>query len=411
MRYKAILALLLLPTPATAGQLIRYDILESGIIYRGDLGTQLPCVVQTDDGIIVQFNTGTDFWPGSKAMAIKSNDGHDWGKPYQILNATFTISTNIGITKLRDGTLLLPFSQSRLLPGYSGYPEPKHCGTANATASCARSEDHGKTWKIANASGDIPASAAYGRIVEMPNGVLLMPIWFYNYWGVTFHVGITAQAGFVESYDQGRTWGRFNRISNGGETSILLMPDKTTLLALVKDTSKYPIQQNYYKSTNGGVTWEYIDWYPVPSKNASLHLSPYGIPLIFASPKNSTNDNIIAQMYYSLNDGLNWKPGIRLPDTAYGINAVNLDCETMLIVYSLRDESKEETGDSPWTTTKTYLGYSIVHEFYIPETDIQAENQLRYMRPTQPVIQSKTSSESGKNKSISLRRILHGIVK
>ncbi len=47
---------------------------------------------------------------------------------------------------------------------------------------------------------------------------------------------------------------------------------------------------------------------------------------------------------------------------AYGVTAVNLDGGKMLVVFSGLDPDKPERGDSPWTSTKTYLCANVVEE-------------------------------------------------
>ncbi|MCI0627260.1 MAG: hypothetical protein L0387_37380, partial [Acidobacteria bacterium] len=72
---------------------------------------------------------------------------------------------------------------------------------------------------------------------------------------------------------------------------------------------------------------------------------------------------------YSLDKGDTWKEGVRLVEPispkypmAYGVSAVNLRDGRMLVTFYGYDPAKKETGDSPWSTTTSYLGSNMVLE-------------------------------------------------
>ena len=70
-----------------------------------------------------------------------------------------------------------------------------------------------------------------------------------------------------------------------------------------------------------------------------------------------------------LDNGETWKEGVRLIEPippkyplAYGVSAANLNNGRMLVTFFGHDPGKKETGDSPWSTTNTYLGSNVVLE-------------------------------------------------
>ena len=74
-------------------------------------------------------------------------------------------------------------------------------------------------------------------------------------------------------------------------------------------------------------------------------------------------------IYYSLDRGETWKEGVRLVEPippkypmAYGVSAVNLPGGKMLVTFYGYDPNKPDTGDSPWTSTISYLGSNLVQE-------------------------------------------------
>jgi hypothetical protein len=149
----------------------------------------------------------------------------------------------------------------------------------------------------------------------------------------------------------------------------LLLPDQKTLLACMRTISSR--LTHVMRSEDGGETWTDPKHFGVQGKNGSLHLSPAGIPLILCSPVTpgpgeGTRPGVI---FYSPDQGRTWKRGVQLQEPigplgvfAYGVSAVNLTEGRMLVVFYGADPDKPETGDSPWTTTTTYLGANIIEE-------------------------------------------------
>jgi len=351
---------------------VGYKVLDQQVIYNGKLGVSLPCIVQAPNhDILVQFNTGKDCWPGSTAYLIRSTDGgKTWGEPRKLIESRRrggAIHTNVGITALKNGALILPFTDAKIRDESRGFPNPKHGGHEYAKTHVIISSDSGKTWSgWIPANGGVPWTAAHGRILELPDGRLLLPIWGSDLPSGPQEFGADAYAGYVVSRDGGRTWADFKKLGPYGEISLLLLADQKTLLASLK---QHPSRLTYVtRSDDGGRTWTQPKHFGVQAKNAVLHLSPAGIPLILGSPVQQ-GENRPGYIYYSLDRGDTWKEGVRLIEPippkfamAYGVSALNLPGGKMLVTFYGYDPDKREEGDAPWSSTISYLGSNLVQE-------------------------------------------------
>jgi len=351
---------------------VKYQVIDKKVIYNGKLGVSLPCVVKAANGdLLVQFNTGKDCWPGSTAYLVRSTDGgKNWSEPVKLIEPKRTggaIHTNVGITLLRNGDLILPLADVKIQDGWKGFPNPKHSGHEYAKTQVIISHDNGKTWSESiPAHGQLPWSAPHGRLVEMPDGRILLPLWASDIASGPVEFGKDAYAGYLVSHDGGRAWGEFQKMGAFGEISLVLLRDNKTMLASLK---QHPSRLTHViRSDDGGKTWSQPKHFGVQVKNAILHLSPTGVPLILGSPVEA-GESRPGCVYYSLDKGETWKEGVRLIEPispkypmAYGVSAVNLKGGRMLVTFYGYDPGKKETGDSPWSTTTSYLGSNIVLE-------------------------------------------------
>ena len=234
------------------------------------------------------------------------------------------------------------------------------------------STDHGGTWsEWIPAHSGFPWSSPFGRVIEMADGRLLLPMWVSeNESGP--RVGRfrhQSYSGFAVSRDGGKHWGAFHKLGHFGETSLLLLRDNKTLLACLK---QHPTRLTHVmRSDDDGRSWTEPRHFGVQGKNASMHLSPSGIPLILCSPvtPGPGEGTRPGYIYYSTDHGDTWRPGVRLEEPvgpvgtmAYAVSAVNLDHGKMLVVFYGVDPKKPETGDSPWSSTKTFIGANLVEE-------------------------------------------------
>ena len=359
-----------------------YELIETGVVLDENVGGHLPCVAKALDGsIVVQFNTGVDGYPGSIGYVIKSYDGgRTWRYPIKKIlensSSNGAIHTNIGLTTFSNGNMILPFSKAELKNGYLGFPNPFHSGYADSDVHVILSSDNGNTWgpwisANGNTSGQNPCSSAFGRVVEFPDGRLILPMWaFWNWFTLDSHPAPT-YSGFVISTDMGQTFGPFQWVGDYGEMSLLLLSDQQTLLGVCKKNNA-PSSPRIIKSTDMGQTWIEINTnFQGSRKNASLHLSPHGVAMLLSSQTGEAigGSSIIE---ISQDEGLTWEGAftVKAPvydpgRSSYGLSAVNLDNEKILIVDEAHDPRKIEYGGSPWTSTRTYLAYNIVKELVL----------------------------------------------
>lgn len=145
--------------------------------------------------------------------------------------------TNLGLTELSDGTLLLPFFQ--------------HNGRRPVGAFVLRSRDRGRTWRRSAAieTSILDWVAVFGRVVEGPRGGLLLPAYGMRRgrW----------KSVLFRSTDRGRTWRFWSILRSGSihltETSVIRL-GRSRYLALSRGGAD--LRTIYELSSNDGArTW------------------------------------------------------------------------------------------------------------------------------------------------------------
>jgi hypothetical protein len=184
-------------------------------------GAWEPAVTRAPNGdLLVAFPTSTDGGLGGKVMLTRStNGGVTWSTPTVLYtpshykdsagNSIGASVMSVGMTTLRDGTILLPFSEVHTISAFDN---------REAVMFLARSTDNGITWSGLNAPITLPRSIRepfqYGRILELSDGTLLMPEWG--------SLTLTAdwqsnpdpwRAGLLRSTDGGTTWSSYSTIA------------------------------------------------------------------------------------------------------------------------------------------------------------------------------------------------------
>src|ERR1041385_9214715 len=338
---------------------VRYEVSDTQVIYNGKLGVSLPSAVQAANGdFLIVFNTGKDAWPGSTAYLVRSkNGGKTWSSPHELLSPRRpggAIHTNVGLTRLNNGDLIMPFGDIKIRDSSRGFPAPRHGGHELGLAYVLISKDNGYTWsEWIPADTGLPWAAPHGQLVEMPDGRLLLPLWMANSPEGPQDLSKDAFAGFLTSRDGGKTWKDFKRLGQFGEISLLLLADRETLLACLK---QHPSRKTLVmRSEDGGGKWTDPVAIGISGKNAVMHLSPSGTPLILCSPVRE-GESRPGYIYYSTDNGNSWREGVQLIEPmppkypmAYGISAINLEGGRMYVVFYAYDPKKPESGDSPWS--------------------------------------------------------------
>ena len=186
----------------------RYDAFPSAVLLRnGDL--------------LVAFRTGGGhIGPDGKIALARSKDGGStWSTAVIFDNAGVDDRTDLGLTQLRDGTLVLPFFDLTWAPD----------GTNSARAFLITSRNNGRTWSPPRQI-TIPQSswvAVYGRIVERRDGTLLEPAYIRR--------DGTLVSVLLESRSRGARWALRSTIAvdGGNETSVLAL-GRRRLLGFVR---------------------------------------------------------------------------------------------------------------------------------------------------------------------------------
>jgi hypothetical protein len=277
---EVVLCLLLCAGAAEPQGVPRLEFVRALVVYDGIPASQ-PGITRTANGDIL-----VSVWTGNHLYISRSrDDGATWNKPELVVSGAFS---EIGITALRDGTILLPFTQE--------FVKAPCCQSRRYTSFVYRSADHGKTWE-----GDAPMATEmrepipYGKIIELKDGRLLMPVWG------AYRAGERWQAGVFESADRGKTWSRYARIGydpkagcrpdNGfNETSVVELKDGT-LLAILRqqrvdasggpcDTYTEPAEHFYRSVSRDGRAWSRPERLPLIGTSPALHVLSDGTTLL-----------------------------------------------------------------------------------------------------------------------------------
>jgi hypothetical protein len=228
---------------------------------------------------------------------VRSTDGgRTWNGPEIYFESIFKkggIEAGCSLTCLSSGRLLLPYADGFYLhPVTDNYDR-------HALLFCPTSDDLGKTWQNAKAECYEGLEAfAFGRVVEFPDGTLLLPLW-----GAYDKQGAWAP-GVLKSKDGGKTWGDRHPIAeHGDETPIILLPDGRVLALLrgyVRDPER-PFHVAY--SEDGGDTWMPPRRVNINGTSPSLHITSGGLLL---AGYRSTLEGGRCHISSSTDRGLTW---------------------------------------------------------------------------------------------------------
>jgi hypothetical protein len=263
---------------AVAADSAAFRVVGKAVVHEGDNSCGQPGVVRATNGdLLVTFYCGTNI-----EITRSTDNGATWQKPERVAEGAYT---EVGITRLRDGTILWPF--------YEEFVKEPCCQVRRYGTYVYRSSDSGKSWQ-----GDAPIQVEmrepipYGRILELQDGRLLMPVWG------AWRVGERWQVGTFESTDSGRTWKNYRQIAydakagcrpdNGfNETSIAQLPDRT-LVAILRQqrvgSAGGPCESytepadHFYRaiSNDSGKTWTPPERLPLIGTSPALFVTPDG---------------------------------------------------------------------------------------------------------------------------------------
>src|SRR5215831_14955180 len=145
-----------------------FRVIRKAVVFETDTSSGQPGIVRAPNGdLLVAFYSGTDYSATNIQIARSNDGGAHWQKAQSVVEGAYS---EVGITRLRDGTILLPFFQEF-------FKEPC-CQVRRYETYVYRSNDNGRTWQ-----GDGPIQVEmrepipYGHILELQDGRLLLPVW------------------------------------------------------------------------------------------------------------------------------------------------------------------------------------------------------------------------------------------
>lgn len=275
-------------------------VVEKGIVHDRSPALIAGICCTREGDLLVAYNSGGDLSAGQTTAVIRSQDkGHTWGAPEVIFTSVFKaggIEAGCSLTCLSSGRLLLPYAD-----GFYLYPNTGNYDR-RALLFCPLSDDGGITWTHTKAQCYEGLEAfAFGKVVELPNGDLLLPLW-----GAYEKQGLWIPA-VLRSTDQGETWKDWRPIADhGDETPIALLPDGR-LLALLRDYTpedkSRPFHISY--SEDQGQTWSPPCRIELFGTSPSLHVTADGQLLLAGYRSTLPGGN--CHLSSSTDRGLTWQ--------------------------------------------------------------------------------------------------------
>lgn len=174
-----------------------WEVTGSGVVV-DSVPAMFPGLTWVGAELLVTYSTVPDGWPGGTVGVVTSGGGgQTWSPPRAVAEPTSgqdAVLNAVGVATLRDGTVLLPYNGVRWTPGQ---------GVAGRVASLhlLRSTDGALTWSGGEPIAlDFYGPCVYGRLLELPDGRVLWPVWGQRTPDERW------RAVLVESADAGRTW-------------------------------------------------------------------------------------------------------------------------------------------------------------------------------------------------------------
>lgn len=274
-------------------------VIEKGIVHNSGPAL-IAGVCRTREGeLLVGFNSGGDLSAGQWAGVVRSRDrGRTWGGVEARFESVFLrggVEAGCSLTRLASGRLLMPYAD-----GFYLHPKTDNYDR-RALLFCPLSDDGGRSWTNTRAQGYEGLEAfAFGRVVELPDGELLLPLW-----GAYEKQGLWIPA-VLRSADGGQTWKDWRPIADhGDETPIALLPDGR-VLALLRDYTLDDKARPFHvsHSEDGGRTWSGPRRVELCGTSPSLHVTRDGLLL---AGYRSTLPGCNCHLAASADGGLTWK--------------------------------------------------------------------------------------------------------
>ena len=193
--------------------------------------------------------------------AVRSTDGgRTWGAPVMIVDSEAD-DRNPAVGQAPDGTVVLAYHAQGSYEADGSWS--RHLRRVQMRVM--RSHDGGVTWEAPQPLGYAPLEkhSAYGHIVNLPDGTMLLPIYGSGIGGAEKE---RDHAYILRSTDNGQTWDAPSLIAEGyNETALLPLPNGDLLSAMRSDEQDRLLA--VCRSSDGGRTWGE----PAPVTGAQEH--------------------------------------------------------------------------------------------------------------------------------------------
>lgn len=255
--------------------------------------TLFPHAIRLQDGRIAAVvrspanHLGLD---GRLDMIFSADDGATWSKPALVVDTPLD-DRDPAIGQAKDGTLVVGYYRDA---NYNAQGKYDRGLDKPHDTWVTLSSDGGKTWQapLEIDVSEIGWGSPYGRILTMPDGAMLMPIY-----GLEIRPagqksprradgmpGDSNHSYLFRSTDHGKSWKRWSEIGDAkiqlNETAILRLPDGK-IIAAARSRSRDMMRT---ESTDDGRTWSKLrPLTPINVHPADLLLLPDGRILLTAS--------------------------------------------------------------------------------------------------------------------------------
>ena len=295
-----------------------------------------PLVCQLKNGeILAVFQA----WDGQDEdwhlMSARSTDeGLHWSRP-QVLVDSSDSEGNPSLGVLEDGTVVLGYETwHHFVPGTPA---------RFISYDVIRSTDHGHAWNPpVKIQVDHPrALASYSRIIPLPNGTALLPLYSYLENGREDENVLLSErqdrSYVYRSKDGGKSWGERSLIARGFNETNLVYLESGKLMAALREQEKPPGRSAVSESTDGGHAWSPPRFVTGASEHpATLAQSDDGTVVLSYGVRHPPYG---AQAILSHDDGQTWDPEhkIMIGFDSYGSGGypctIRLDSGYLLTLY------------------------------------------------------------------------------
>lgn len=372
-----------------------------------------PAATRAANGdVLVIYNTDGDSIRGASVWLTRSSDeGATWSTPTQVLRPLWysggSSNASLGLATLRDGTILMPASESIVHTPYTD---------RESVTYVLRSTDHGVTWSGAGSPIRLPTAmyynATYGKVIELASGVVLLPVWGAPSAPPTpggVERSTPWQAGVLRSFDGGRTWSDYRRIgiddvsppafsnpngqwpTNVTETSVAQLRDGRLVALMRTDTWLNTGNRYFYLSysDDDGATWSEPRGTLQQGTGHALSTAPCTASLpgtrtkLLLGSNDPATSGLLTRVSYDA--GATWRGGVVLQDPAgatggYSIypDFVPLSGNRVLAIYG-RVQSGGPTRVA-WNMLQDQTGSACTDELDAADADARARLGLHLMR-------------------------------